>query len=171
MDRLSREEIFQKYGRKLEKVVFRLPDNTQHDFYIKNESMAVAIVALTPDSKVVLVERYRPGPKKVLLEIPGGGVEKGEDILTATKRELLEETGYTGDFECVGPCYQDAYCTSIHVCVVAQNCKQITQPSSEATEFLHTKLLSLESFRKHLQSGELTDTDIGYLALDHLHLL
>ncbi len=31
--------------------------------------------------------------------------------------------------------------------------------------------MSLEDFRNHLRSGELTDVEIGYLALDHLGLL
>ncbi len=31
--------------------------------------------------------------------------------------------------------------------------------------------VSLEEFRDHLRSGQLTDVELGYLALDHLKLL
>jgi 8-oxo-dGTP pyrophosphatase MutT (NUDIX family) len=34
--------------------------------------------------------------QKVLLELPGGVVDAGEDPLEGAKRELLEETGYGG---------------------------------------------------------------------------
>src|SRR5690349_3163193 len=53
------------------------------------------ILAITKDQKVVLVRQYRHGVKEVLLELPGGVIEDGEDPLAGIQRELLEETGYT----------------------------------------------------------------------------
>jgi len=43
---LSREIAFQKYGRKIEKVIYRLPDGTESDFYIKKEDPAICVLAL-----------------------------------------------------------------------------------------------------------------------------
>lgn len=37
-EEISREEIFSKYGRGMEKVVFKLPDNKEYDFYLKTET-------------------------------------------------------------------------------------------------------------------------------------
>src|SRR5215217_1288754 len=65
----------------------------------KKSSGIVAIVAVTDDYKLVLVEQYRPPVAKSVIELPAGlaGDEAGheqEDLLTAARRELLEETGY-----------------------------------------------------------------------------
>jgi 8-oxo-dGTP pyrophosphatase MutT (NUDIX family) len=55
----------------------------------------VNIIALTAAQEVVLIRQYRPGTDTVCIEIPGGMIDPGEDPLTAAKRELEEETGYT----------------------------------------------------------------------------
>jgi len=47
----------------------------------------------------------------------------------------------------------------------------VAKPKTDPGEFCETKVVSLEEFRLQLQSGQLTDTDLGYLALDHLNLL
>jgi 8-oxo-dGTP pyrophosphatase MutT (NUDIX family) len=56
----------------------------------------VNIVPVTSDNQVVLVEQYRFGVGKITTEIPGGLIDDGEDSKSAAKRELEEETGYTG---------------------------------------------------------------------------
>ncbi len=60
---------------------------------------AVAIVALDPDGRVLLVRQYRHPAGRVLLEIPAGTLERDpvtgttEDPEGAARRELEEETG------------------------------------------------------------------------------
>lgn len=55
----------------------------------------VNVVALTPESRVVMVRQFRFGIGKITTEIPGGIVDPGETSGEAARRELLEETGYT----------------------------------------------------------------------------
>lgn len=57
---------------------------------------AVNVVALTGEGNLVLVRQFRFGVELDTLELPGGLVEPGESSLTAARRELEEETGYTG---------------------------------------------------------------------------
>lgn len=61
--------------------------------YIQHNG-AAAIVPYDNDNKIIMVRQYRIGADKPLLEIPAGGINKGEDAYTAAVRELTEETGY-----------------------------------------------------------------------------
>lgn len=56
----------------------------------------VAVLALTGEREIVLVEQYRPAIRQSSLEIPGGLMEAGEDAATTGLRELQEETGFVG---------------------------------------------------------------------------
>ena len=55
---------------------------------------AVAIIAITEDKKIILVEQYRKALERTIVEIPAGKLEKGEEPAECAKRELEEETGY-----------------------------------------------------------------------------
>lgn len=65
---------------------------------------AVAIVPITNEGRVVMVEQYRYPMGRVILEIPAGKVDEGEtDPVAAAERELREETGYTaGNLQYLG---------------------------------------------------------------------
>jgi ADP-ribose pyrophosphatase len=52
---------------------------------------AVAMVPMIDNDTVLLVRQFRLPAGKVLLEIPAGGIEHGEDPATAAARELREE--------------------------------------------------------------------------------
>lgn len=80
-----------------ENVSVRLPNGRIANRDILRHPGAVAIVALTDDGKIVLVHQYRTALEQVMLEIPAGKLELGEDPATAAARELLEETGYMAD--------------------------------------------------------------------------
>ncbi len=70
-------------------------------YYILSYPDWAHTVCLDQDDRICVVWQYRHGAARVMMELPGGFVEAGEDPLEAAKRELLEETGAaidTGDF-------------------------------------------------------------------------
>ncbi|MGI6722356.1 MAG: NUDIX domain-containing protein [Anaerovoracaceae bacterium] len=57
----------------------------------------VAVAAITEDNKIVMVRQYRKTMERVVLEVPAGKREAGEEPLETVNRELREETGYTAE--------------------------------------------------------------------------
>jgi ADP-ribose pyrophosphatase len=150
---------------------YLLPDQTETDWDIYGHERTVAVLALTRSRDVVLASQFRPGPALVLDEMPGGVVEDGEEVPEAAARELLEETGYAGQCELAGAAWMSAGSRTRRFAVVVLNAEQVAEPMTDPGEFCETKVVSLVEFRKKLRSGQLTDTDLRYLALDHLNLL
>ena len=168
---ISRNIVCEKYGRGIEEVIFEDEVGDEHEFYIKKEGNSVCVLAITEDNLVIMTRQFRHGPKKILLELPGGGVNRGEDVEEAMTRELLEETGYAGDMQFVTCTNLDGYSTGYRNCFVATNCKKVQGQDLDEKEYIDIVLLSLKEFREHLRSGELTDVEVGYLGLDYLNLL
>lgn len=62
----------------------------------------VLIIAITDDGKLVLIEQFRPPVGSQCVELPAGLVgdvpeHRGESLITAARRELLEETGFEAE--------------------------------------------------------------------------
>ncbi|MFA4826998.1 MAG: NUDIX hydrolase [Candidatus Shapirobacteria bacterium] len=168
---ISREEAFKKYSRKIEKVIFKLPNGKESDYYLKKEGPAVCGLALTSDNKVILAKQFRPGPKKIVMELPGGFADPNDQPEASMKRELLEETGYEGKIQLVTTCLDDAYSTMERYCFVITDCQKVSEPHWDEDEFIDIVLVDLAEFKKILQSGQMTDVEVGYLGLNYLKLL
>ncbi|MGM7701764.1 NUDIX domain-containing protein [Pseudalkalibacillus sp. Hm43] len=82
----------------LEKV--ELPDGRTSEREVVKHPGAVAILAVTPEDKIVFVRQYRKPLNREIIEIPAGKLEPDETPETCAIRELEEETGYrTGKLE------------------------------------------------------------------------
>lgn len=150
---------------------YELPDGRKAEWDLITGGDSVAVVALTAANEVVLVRQYRPGPARILDELPGGGVEEAESPAQAAARELEEETGYAGQIEIIGATWLAGNATRRRWAALATDCQQLKPPSPDDAKDCEPILMSISDFRAHLRSGQLTDVDIGYLALDHRGLL
>jgi ADP-ribose pyrophosphatase len=170
-ERKSTEIVFSKYGRAIEKRDYLLPDGRLADYYVLKSGSPVCILALTEKNEVILAKQFRVGPEELIMELPGGRIEEGEDPKEAAERELLEETGYKGEMEFVTRCLDCGYNTIDRHCFVAKNCQKISEQKLDENEFIEIKTLPLNEFRELIRSGRLTDVEVAYLGLDYLGLL
>ncbi|MFJ5733645.1 NUDIX hydrolase [Streptomyces paradoxus] len=152
-------------------VRYRLPSGAVETFSIREDRPSVAVLAVTQVGEILLTKQFRPGPGRFLLELPGGYVDEGESPLHTAERELLEETGYRGDTELVGRCFDNSYSSSVKYCAVARDCALQRPPQPEATEFIEVLRVRPQRLRELLQAGEATDVDLAYMGLDALGLL
>lgn len=72
-----------------------LPNGVATTREVLDHPGAVVIVALDQEQRVYLVRQYRHAIARVLLELPAGTLEPGEEPIDTAKRELLEEVGLT----------------------------------------------------------------------------
>ena len=169
--KLAEERLFEGAHLRLVTKTFEVPNGETHEFEVKAEAAVAATLALTEALEVVLVREFRVGTEEVLLELPGGLVDDGEDPAAAAARELLEETGYAGEVRALAAVADCAYSTRRKHACLATGCRRVREPERTATEHGDVVLLSLPDFRAHLRSGRLTDVEVGYLGLDALDLL
>jgi 8-oxo-dGTP pyrophosphatase MutT (NUDIX family) len=65
-------------------------------YYVLELKDWVNCIAIDENDNVMMLRHYRHGVQKYLMEFIGGGMEEGESPEEAAKREVEEETGYTG---------------------------------------------------------------------------
>ena len=153
---------------------YRMPDGSISEWDIHTIPFTtVAVLALTDDGDVVATRQFRPGPGQVVVDLPGGIVDPGEDVLGAAVRELREETGYScRAVEPAGQAWAFGASTWRRHVVIARG----VQPEGEVTswggdEYCEPVLLSVAELRAVARAGRTTDTDLIYLALDAAGLL
>jgi 8-oxo-dGTP pyrophosphatase MutT (NUDIX family) len=57
---------------------------------------SVVLLPVLDDGRIILVRQYRHAAGRYLWELVAGGIEPGEEPQAAARRELAEETGYSG---------------------------------------------------------------------------
>ena len=136
----------------------RLPDGARIEYGVLESSGFAAVVPVTQRGGVVLVRQRRQPVGSFALELPGGGVERGEDPREAVRRELLEETGYRAEELSHLVSTHTSPGRSTEVCHLFR-CKAVQDlsgPRPEPTEFVQVVELPLAQAVRKALGGEST---------------
>ena len=127
----------------------------------------VSVAVLTAENELLFVKQFRCPYKEVLMELPAGKLEKGEDPFEAMKREQLEETGTTGkNYVSLGNLYPTpGYCGEIIRLWACRVDKETGELSLDPDEFLQTLRIPLDKAVEMVLHNEIPDskTQVGIL--------
>lgn len=155
---VSSKSIFKGVAVNLRVDTVQMPDGRESIREIIEHPECIVVIPVDKEDNVLLVKQYRKPVEKELLEVPAGGIDEGEDIETAVRREMQEETGYLPQkLVKLGGFYSaPGFCTEyLHLYLATD-----LTPSrlfAEDTEGIELVKIPVSGIKELLASGEVCD--------------
>ena len=140
------------------------PSGRENEYFVVEAKSNSTILAITTEGKVVMEKTWRYPIEKESFELPVGGIDKGEEPFETAKRELMEETGYTGgEWEFLGSHFDNnSYSRAKTHIFLAKN---VVAPStgsgfpenSDENELIEVELIDFEVLKKMVADGKIED--------------
>ena len=166
-ERLSSREVAEYAMFRVREDCSRSPKTGEaKTFQIAVSPGGVAVLAVTDDGRLVMVEQFRHGTRALSLELPSGVVDDGESPEEAARRELREETGYEGGEPRVLGCFElnpSWQKTAVHA-VLVRGVRRAAEKDEDETEDIRVRLLPVAEVRRRVLAGEI-DTAATLCAL------
>ena len=160
-ERLRSERLLETPYFALRSDKLRLPGGAVKDpYYVVERPDAAIILPLTGEGEAVLVRQYRPPLERMELGLPAGLVEEGEKPEAAARRELLEETGYSGgEWEPLGalassPSLKDNWAYLF----LARGVEEMAPPDPDEHELVETVRVPVGELLGLIRAGEIVSS-------------
>lgn len=134
------------------------PDGTPCTREVVEHNGGVCVAPLTDNGELIFVRQFRYPYGEVVLELPAGKLEKGEDDGDAGMRELEEETGHIArEYHKLGVFYPTpGYCGEVIHLYAAWKLVE-TEAHPDEGEFLEVEKIPLEEAVDMVMRGEIPD--------------
>lgn len=155
---LCSENVFDGELLKVKKDTVSLPNGkTATREWIEHPG-AVAVVPICNDGKIALVRQFRYPVGKVMLEVPAGKLDSGEDPDDSVLRELKEETGYTAKKirKLTSIVTTPGFSNEVIHLYIAEDLITGKQCPDE-DEFIHVVKYTREEIKDMIQNGKIND--------------
>lgn len=164
---LSSETIYEGRIINLRVEDVELPNGKQSKRELIDHPGAVAVIAITPDNKILAVRQYRKALGKSIVEIPAGKLEVGEEPEVTAIRELEEETGYTCQSlnEVISFYTSPGFANELVHLYVAEGLIKKGEQAADEDEFLDVLYLSLGELEEMVKTQEVHDAKTAYALL------
>jgi len=135
----------------------RRPDGSNGLYGVVEAGDAVSIVAIQ-DNAICLVQQFRPSWGKRVWEVPCGGLHRGEPVLRAAKRELLEESGIIAKkWKRLGIIESnDPVVNRFHL-FLAQELSFVPARRDDSEADMRSKMWKLSDFKRAVLKGSISD--------------
>ena len=156
--KISSQEIFQGKIINLRIDTVQLPNGKEATREVVEHPGAVAVVAINETNEIVLIRQYRAAIDEVIIEIPAGKLELGEDPLICAKRELEEETGYqAGQWEKVFTFYTTPGFSDEKMYLYLAKDIKILEQSLDEDEFVEIFYMPISQAISDCRNGQIKD--------------
>ncbi len=155
----------------ISKDTVRLPDGKSATREYIRHPGAVVILPVFADGCVLMERQFRYPLDRVMIELPAGKIDAGEDTLLCAKRELQEETGYTaGDWQFVCTIHNAIAYSDEHLEIFIARGLVAGPAQLDDGEFLETFTATPGELLEMVRSGAITDvkTIIGIFWLEKI---
>lgn len=155
---IEKESIYQGRIIDVEKHLVSLPNGETALREVVKHNGAVAVCAVTPEGKVILVKQFRKPLEHTLVEIPAGKLEPGEDRVSAAMRELEEETGYRArSLQHIGDVYGTPGFSNELISIYFTDDIEKGEMNLDEDEFVEPILYSLSDVENAVKNREIND--------------
>lgn len=165
---IDRKEIFKGHVITLYHDKVELPDGGSAMREIVSHNGGACVAAMNDKGELAFVRQFRYAFGRVLLELPAGKLEPGEQPLEAIKRELKEEVGAEGyDWVDLGEMYPSVGYVNEIIYLYSCRIGSLGEQRLDKDEFLNIEFISLEEAARMVMSGEIKDakTQLAVLKL------
>lgn len=165
---LSREVAFQNKWWKIMHEKVELPDGQTVDYYPLDGAGITVVIGITDDGKVPILKIYKHGAREVILDVPGGMIDEGEDVEAGARREYLEETGYEiGTLEPLPPFYiSPTSGASKAYPFIARGLKKVKEPDDNIMEKAEVLLVPVEEVGELIRTAQIASaSDLAAIQL------
>ena len=169
---VSVDNIFDGKVVKLRVEDVTLPDGKPAKRELISHPGGAGMIAVDEDRNVLMVRQYRIAAKKMMLEIPAGKLEYGEDPRLAAEREIVEETGYRANkVTFLGSYYATpGYCEEKLSLYLGEELTFEGQNLDEG-EFLNVEKYSLDDLYQMVMNNEIYDAKTAIAILKAKQIL